>query len=72
MTRTVHVCSPATPDGHCRDCRWDRLAAAGGRLLAEYDGCDATGHYVQDGIYRFDYPSGSRTYLCPPHWTDAW
>jgi hypothetical protein len=48
---------------------WDRLAAAGGRLLGEH--CDH-GHYAQHGIYRLDYPSGGQSYLCPPHWTDAW
>lgn len=51
--------------------RWERLAAAGGRLLAEYAGCEASGHYALE-IFRFDHPSGGRAHLCQSHWSDAW
>lgn len=51
--------------------RWELLAANGGRLLAEYTGCDSTGHYALE-VFRFDHPAGGRSYLCRPCWVDAW
>lgn len=51
--------------------RWEILAARGGRLLAEYTGCETTGHYAEE-IFRFDHPSGGRSYFCRACWGDAW
>lgn len=50
---------------------WDLLAARGGRLLAEYTGCESSGHYSLE-IFRFDHPSGGRSYFCRSCWVDAW
>lgn len=59
------------PPYRCRCDRFDLLAARGGRLLAEYTGCESTGHYSEE-IFRFDHPSGGRSYFCRPCWGDAW
>jgi hypothetical protein len=51
------------------DDTWDRLAAAGGRLLQDL--CGGHGSYMQE-IFRFDYPGGGVVWMCRPCWSSTY
>lgn len=48
---------------------WSWLAVAGRRLLSDL--CDGHGSYM-DEIFRFDYPTGGKAWLCRGCWSSTY